>query len=259
MLILLTNDDGVDSPGLHALRSAVGRLEGARVAVLAPDRNWSAAGHTKTMDRPLRMTEVTLPDGSTAYASDGTPSDCVALAVLGVLGEKPDLVISGINKGPNLADDITYSGTVAAAMEAVVNGVPGIAVSYTDRFAWEVGAAAEFAAGLAARAIERGLDADILLNVNVPAGAVGGVEVTRLGKRAYFDYLVERLDPYGRRYYWIGGEEPGGAAEPGTDLAAVAAGRISVTPIHLDLTNHRLIEHLRGWSLEGLLSGARAR
>jgi 5'-nucleotidase len=255
MLVLITNDDGIDSKGLLALRAAVSRTPGARVEVLAPNRDWSAVGHTKTMDRPLRVTEVELPDGSRGYASDGTPSDCVALAVLGFLGERPALVVSGINRGPNLGDDITYSGTVAAAMEAVVSGIPGIAVSYGDRYSWEYEAAATFAAGLVARAIERGLAPDILLNVNVPAGEIAGVEVTRLGKRAYYDELIERVDPYGRKYYWIGGEEPGGEVEPGTDLAAVAAGRISVTPIHLDLTNHRLLEQVRGWELERVLGG----
>lgn len=255
MLVLVTNDDGVESTGLHALRAGVARVPGIRVAVLAPNRDWSAVGHTKTMDRPLRITQIELPDGSPAFASDGTPSDCVALAMLGFLGERPRLVVSGINRGPNLGDDITYSGTVAAAMEAVVSGVPGIAVSFTDRYSREYTAAADFAGGLVARAIERGLAPDILLNVNVPPGRPAEVEVTRLGKRAYFDELVERVDPYGRKYYWIGGEEPGGHAEPGTDLAAIAAGRISVTPIHLDLTNHRLLDQLRGWDLATVLGG----
>jgi 5'-nucleotidase len=255
MLILLTNDDGVDSKGLHALRRAVTPLPGTRVVVLAPNRDWSAVGHTKTMDRPLRVVEVELPDGATVLASDGTPSDCVALAVLGFFGARPDLVISGINKGPNLGDDITYSGTVAAAMEAVVNGIPGIAVSYGARTAGDFEPGARFVSGLAARVIEQGLAPDILLNVNVPAGPLTGVEVTRLGKRAYFDELIERVDPYGRKYYWIGGEEPGGHAEPGTDLAAVAAGKISVTPIHLDLTNHRLMEQVRAWDLGAMLHG----
>lgn len=253
MLVLITNDDGVDSRGLHALRAAVAGVPGVRVAVLAPNRDWSAVGHTKTMDRSLRVTEITLPDGSPAFASDGTPSDCVALAVLGLLGERPALVVSGINRGANLGDDITYSGTVAAAMEAVVSGIPGIAISFGDRASGAYEPAASFAAGLVGRVIERGLGPDILLNVNVPAGPISGVEVTRLGKRAYFDELVQRVDPYGRTYYWIGGEEPGGAAEPGTDLAAVAAGHISVTPIQLDLTNHPLMERVRGWSLDRLL------
>jgi 5'-nucleotidase len=255
MFILVTNDDGIDSEGVRALFAAIRSGVGADVALLAPDRNWTAAGHTKTMDRPLRVTRLTLPDGSEAHTSDGTPSDCVALAMLGVLGQVPDLVVSGINKGANLGDDITYSGTVAAAMEAVVSGVPGIAVSYTDRLSWDFGPAAHFAATLVQRVIEEGLAADILLNVNVPPGPLTGVEVTSLGKRRYFDQLVERVDPYGRTYYWIGGEEPGGQGEPGTDLAAVAEGRISVTPIHLDLTNHRLMDRLRGWRLESALAG----
>lgn len=251
MRILLTNDDGIDSEGLHALRKTLSSV--AEIVVIAPDHNWSAAGHTKTMHKPLRVTKVNLPDGETAYSSDGTPSDCVALGMLGVAGPRPDLVVSGINKGANLGGDITYSGTVAAAMEATVNGIPGIAISLGAYREWRFDAAAEFGARVAQRILQNGLEPDVLLNVNVPNTAreeIRGVQVTRLGKRIYQDKLIERQDPFGRSYYWIGGDEPTGDALEGTDIWALASGYISVTPIHLDLTNYALIDQVKSWNLE---------
>jgi len=250
-MILVTNDDGVDSPGLSALARALSRVEA--VCVIAPNRNWTAAGHTKTLDRPLRVTEITLPGTRlSAYSSDGTPSDCVALGLLGLAPERPRLVVSGINTGPNLGSDITYSGTVSAAMEGVVSGVPAIAISLADYYEWNFLYAASFAARLARRVLRVGLESDVLLNVNVPRGRradIKGVKVTRLGRREYNDELIRRKDPFGRDYYWIGGKPPGGAGEPGTDLHAVAGGYVSVTPIELDLTNHALIEQIAGWGL----------
>jgi len=250
-MILVTNDDGVDSPGLSALARALTRVES--VCVIAPNRNWTAAGHTKTLDRPLRVTEITLPGTRLgAYSSDGTPSDCVALGLLGLAPERPRLVVSGINTGPNLGSDITYSGTVSAAMEGVVSGVPAIAISLADYYEWNFLYAASFAARLARRVLRVGLESDVLLNVNVPRGRranIKGVKVTRLGRREYNDELIRRKDPFGRDYYWIGGKPPGGAGEPGTDLHAVAEGYVSVTPIELDLTNHALIEQIAGWGL----------
>jgi 5'-nucleotidase len=223
------------------------------VCVVAPNRNWTAAGHTKTLDRPLRIAQVTLPNTRLkAYSSDGTPSDCVALGFMGLASERPRLVVSGINKGANLASDITYSGTVAAAMEGVVSGVPSIAVSLADYYEWDFGYAARFAARLAKQVLSVGLESDVLLNVNVPRGprrAIKGVQVTRLGKREYRDQLIKRTDPFGRDYYWIGGELPAGVAEPGTDLHAVAEGYVSITPILLDLTNHALMDEVAGWRL----------
>ncbi len=248
--VLVTNDDGVEADGLLRLKLALAAVD--RVEVLAPNRDWTAAGHTKTMDRPLRVAEVTLADGSPAYACDGSPSDCVALAFLGILPERPSLVVSGINKGPNLAGDITYSGTVAAAMEGVVIGVPSIAVSLADYYEWDFEYAASFAAQLAAHVLNEGLESDVLLNVNVPhlpREQVKGVQVTRLGRRIYQSELIKRTDPFGRDYYWIGGEIPTGDLTEGTDVAAVHEGYVSVTPIHLDLTNHALIEQLRSWNL----------
>ena len=250
-MILVTNDDGVDSPGLSALARALQAVED--ICVIAPNRNWTAAGHTKTLDRPLRVTELKLPGTRVpAYSSDGSPSDCVALGFLGLAPERPRLVVSGINTGPNLGSDITYSGTVSAAMEGVVSGVPAIAVSLADYFEWDFAYAASFAARLARRVLREGLEHDVLLNVNVPRGRrrdIHGVKVTRLGRREYNDELIRRKDPFGRDYFWIGGAPPGGAGEPGTDLHAVAAGYVSVTPIQLDLTNHNLIEHIANWHL----------
>jgi 5'-nucleotidase len=249
MRILLTNDDGIDSEGLTALYHAL-RAE-HEVAVIAPDRNWSIAGHNKTMDRPLRVTERAWED-TKVWATDGTPSDCVALAALGFLGYVPELVVSGINKGPNLGDDITYSGTVAAAMEAVISELPAVAVSIEDYLDWHFATAAAFIARLVRKVELNGIPAGVLLNVNVPnvpESAIGGVRVTRLGRRIYRDELVRRLDPRGRPYYWIGGDIPQSHLEEGTDAHAVANNQISVTPIHLDLTNHRLLEVIAGWQL----------
>ncbi len=250
MRILVTNDDGIDSEGLIALRRALSTV--GETVVIAPDHNWSAAGHTKTMHKPLRVTRVRMAEGNEGFACDGTPSDCVAMSMLGFAGERPSLVVSGINKGANLGGDVTYSGTVAAAMESVVNGVPGIAVSLASYRQWDFEVAAQFAARLAAQVLERGLDPDVLLNVNVPSipgDQIQGVLVTRLGQRIYRDRLIERQDPFGRSYYWIGGDEPTGNAEEGTDIWALANGYVSVTPIHMDLTNYALIDRLKTWKL----------
>lgn len=253
MLVLISNDDGIDSAGLHALVAAI--KEVAEVVVLAPNRNWSAGSHQRTFDRPLRISDVRLPDGTPAHACDGTPADCVAVGLLGFLPRTPDLVVSGINKGANMGDDIIMSGTVAAAMAGVIGGVPGVAVSQAGRWdapEWNFAAAARFAAALVADIGRTGVEPDLLLNVNVPdapLAAIAGVAVTRAGRRIYADELIERVDPAGRRYYWVGGEMPGGHAEPGTDISAIGEGKISVTPIHLDMTNHRLLEEIarRDW------------
>jgi 5'-nucleotidase len=188
-----------------------------------------------------------------AFSSDGSPSDCVALGFLGLAPQRPRLVVSGINTGPNLGSDITYSGTVSAAMEGVVWGVPAIAISLADYYEWDFHYAAGFAARVARRVLREGLENDVLLNVNVPRGRrsdVKGVQVTRLGRREYRDELIRRKDPFGRDYFWIGGGPPGGVGEPGTDLHAVNAGYVSVTPVQLDLTNHELIEHIASWGLK---------
>jgi 5'-nucleotidase len=265
--VLLTNDDGIEAEGLQAMRTALAEVQGVRLAVIAPDGNRSAMARSITTRRPLWVEEVPFADGTVGYASDGTPVDCVRLASLGLVEDfKTDLVVSGINHGANLGDDITYSGTVAAALEGVVLGLPAIAVSqqskaraldfrYDGGFGFEV--AAGFVAGLVARIEEVPLPAGTLLNVNVPAGMPDGVEVTSLGKRIYKDELKlqhEEDGPPARRRYWIYGSDPGFHDEPGTDLAAVAAGRIAVTPIHFDLTDRPGLEALRSFDLQALLA-----
>jgi 5'-nucleotidase len=247
--ILITNDDGIESDALGPLADALSAV--GEVHVIAPERNWSGASHSITLFRPLRCRPTKLRSGQPAFMTDGSPTDCVRLAVLGFLKQKPDLVVSGINRGANLGDDITYSGTVAAAMEGLLSNIPSIAISI-GAFGADIDfvPASAFTAQLARNVFERGLLSDALLNVNVPAlprDKILGVEVTRLGKRNYNDQLVERLDPYGNPYYWVGGPAISEEAAEGTDVAAVRAGRISVTPIRLDLTGHDLIEQLATW------------
>ena len=267
MRVLLTNDDGIEADGLQALRCALLRVPGIELAVVAPDGNRSAFARMITTRRPLWVQEVEFDDGTTGYATDGTPVDCVRLAKLGVIeGFEADLVVSGINHGSNLGDDITYSGTVAAALEAVLLGVPGIAVSQQStaremdfrlgsRFAFEV--AADFTARVVAELDDVPLPEGTLLNVNVPAGEPAGVEVTRLGKRIYRDELkLEAEDEDGRRRYWIYGADPGFHDEPGTDLAAIHAGRIAVTPLHFDLTDVAGMDVLGRYDLARLLAPA---
>ena len=246
--ILVTNDDGIESRGLLALKRALDPI--GEVTVVAPDTNQSAVGHQKTLMRPLRVRERTLADGSVGYSIDGSPTDCVSLAFLGFFEERFDLVASGINYGANLGDDITYSGTVSAAMEAVINSCPAFAISQEYYEDVDFSLAAVAAAVVARNVLEHGLRRGELLSVNVPACSIedcGGVEVTRVGRRAYQDELVQRLDPRGIPYYWIGGPPPSGISVPGTDFNAVVNRRVSVTPIHIDLTGRRLLRQLREW------------
>lgn len=254
MHILVTNDDGVNAPGLLALAGAMRKLAAGDVTVFAPDRNWSASGHVKTLERPLRVKEAILADGTRALATDGAPSDCVALALLGILERPIDLVVAGVNGGPNLGHDVTYSGTVTAAMEAAIFGLPAVAVSLdTPKLvegALDYGPAAEIAARVAAGVLASPLPAGTLLNVNVPylpLAEIRGIQVTRQGQRIYADELVRRADPRGRPYYWIGGEAPSGVPDEGTDIGALSQGYVSVTPLQLDLTAHHLINTLREW------------
>jgi 5'-nucleotidase len=251
--ILVTNDDGVLAPGLLALAQEMRKL--GNVSILAPDRNWSGGGHVKTLDRALRVREYLLPDGMTAYGSDGAPSDCVALATLGYFKEPVDLVVSGINVGANLGHDVTYSGTVTAAMEAVIMGVPGVAVSLetVDGHVGPVdyGPAARAAAKVVRQVIENGLPQEILLNVNVPflpEDKIRGICLTRQGMRVYHSRLDERTDPRNRPYYWIGGDAPTGVPERGTDVGALAEGFVSVTPLQLDMTAYRALTDLNTWN-----------
>jgi 5'-nucleotidase len=250
--ILVTNDDGVFAPGLLALAQEMRKI--GKVSILAPDRNWSGGGHVKTLDRALRVHEFKLADGSMAFASDGAPSDCVALATLGYFKEPIDLVVSGINVGANLGHDVTYSGTVTAAMEAVIANVPGIAVSLEtiDGYLGDLdyGPAARAASKVVRHVVENGLPAEILLNVNVPLlkeEEINGFRLTRQGLRVYHSRLDERLDPRGRPYYWIGGDAPTGVPERGTDIGALAEGCVSITPLHLDLTAYHSLTDLNTW------------
>ena len=261
--VLLTNDDGIEADGLQAMRVALSELDDVRLAVIAPDGNRSAMARSITTRRPLWVEEVPFPDGTLGYATDGTPVDCVRLASLGLVENfAADLVVAGINHGANLGDDITYSGTVAAALEGVVLGLPAIAVSQQSRarqldYRFHGGFGFEIAAAFVARLVERiedvPLPARTLLNVNVPAGEPSGVEVTSLGKRIYKDELKLEHEEEHRRRYWIYGSDPGFHDEPGTDLAAVSAGRIAVTPIHFDLTDRSSLDALRSFDLQALL------
>ena len=254
MHILVTNDDGVQAPGLLALAQEMSKL--GEVTVLAPDRNWSASGHVKTMDRPLRVRQTRLTDGSPAQACDGAPSDCVALALLGVVQKKIDLVVSGINPNANIGHDVTYSGTVTAAMEAVISGVPGVAISLDARPGHgelDYKMAARLASRVVAQALKKGLPEGVLLNVNIPClpeAELKGFLITRQGLRVYRDALDARVDPRGQPYYWIGGEFPTGVDEGGTDFGALEAGYVSVTPLQLDLTARSALEILKNWVLE---------
>jgi 5'-nucleotidase len=249
--ILVTNDDGIESRGLFALKQALDPI--GETFVVAPDTNQSAVGHQKTLMRPLRVRERELPDGSIGWSVDGSPTDAVSLAFLGFFDHGFDLVASGINYGANLGDDITYSGTVSAAMEAVINGCPAFGISQ-EYYQHPDFTLAGMAAALVARNIlEHGLARGELVNVNVPAVTVEeceGIEVTRLGRRVYQDELLQRLDPRGIPYYWIGGPPPSGLANPGTDFHAVVNRRIAITPIHLDLTGRRLLRRLKTWAWE---------
>jgi 5'/3'-nucleotidase len=264
--ILLTNDDGISAPGLQAARRALSELDDVVVDVIAPDSNRSATARSITTRSPLSVEEVTFEDGRLGYATDGTPVDCVRFAELGLVGGRPDLIVSGINHGANLGDDITYSGTVAAALEGIVLGIPAVAFSQqssagglgyvSGRFDFTVAAA--FAAQLVDRMRKEAMPEATLINVNCPACDPTGIEVTKLGKRIYNDELklVEERD--GRRHYEIYGWQPGYEEIEGTDLYAVAQGRISVTPIHFDLTDHGGLERLRGWSFEEMLAASAA-
>jgi len=251
MYVLVTNDDGISAPALLPLKQALDQV--AETIVFAPDHNWSASGHPKTMHKPLRIDLVTLPDGSQGFSSSGAPSDCVVLAFLGAVERKPDFVVSGINLGLNLGYDIFYSGTVAAAVEGVINGMPAIALSLDPFEPVDYAGPASFASRLVRYVVQHGLPADMFLNVNFPAvpwDEVKGVIITRLGRRVYRDELVSRTDPRGRSYYWIGGNPPGGVLDRGTDIWAVANGYVSVTPVHLDMTAYHFREDLRRWNIQ---------
>ncbi|MDH3359302.1 MAG: 5'/3'-nucleotidase SurE [Desulfobulbaceae bacterium] len=241
-LILVTNDDGVNAPGLVALQKAMQTL--GRVVVVAPLRDNSAVSHSLTMDRPLRVLEM----AEDVYAIDGTPTDCVTIAVEKILTEKPALVASGINPGANLGDDISYSGTVSAAIEATMLGISALAVSLAGSDVYRYEMAADFAGRVGRSILEKGLPRDTLLNVNVPEGKaadIKGIRFTRQGRRVYEGAIKETSDPWGRKHYWIGGGTPLWDEGDDTDAKVLLEGYVSITPLHLDLTNHDALACLR--------------
>ncbi|HEX6586814.1 MAG TPA: 5'/3'-nucleotidase SurE [Solirubrobacterales bacterium] len=265
MRVLLTNDDGIQATGLNAVRRSLREVPGLDLHVVAPNSNRSATARSITTRSPLWVEEISFDDGSTGYATDGTPVDCVRFAELGLIGERPELIVSGINHGSNLGDDITYSGTVAAALEGIVLGIPAVAFSQQsvvgemeDRWGreFDFSASAAFAAELIQRVTQDPLPADTLLNVNFPPGPPTGVEVTHLGKRLYNDEmkLVDEDPETGRHRYQIYGFEPSFQDEEGSDLSAIARERISVTPVHFDLTDRPSLDRLREWDFAAMLS-----
>jgi len=245
-LILVTNDDGVYAPGLKALASELAQI--GKVVVVAPDRDNSAASHSLTMQRPLRVREVE----KNWYSVDGTPTDCVILAVGKILKEIPALVVSGINPGPNLCDDVSYSGTVSAATEGTMLGIPSLAVSLLGEDPFNFDVAARFTKRLARKVLEQGLPSDTLLNINVPAGkssAINGVRFTRQGRRRYEGAIKETNDPWGRGHFWIGGGTPVWDEGENSDAQVVLEGYISITPLRLDRTNYGALDYLAdGWT-----------
>ncbi len=245
-LFLITNDDGSHSPGLEALVQALSSQ--AECLVIAPDRDNSAVSHSLTMNRPLRVTKIR----NGFYTLDGTPTDCVAIGLNKIIRKKPDLLVSGINPGPNLGDDISYSGTVSAAVEGTMYGIPSLAISLAGEAPYDFTSAAEIAAKLARLILQKGLPKDTLLNANIPqTDPIKGIKVTRQGRRLWDNAIQETRDPWGRKHYWIGGGTPSPDLSEDTDVYAVNNGFISVTPIHLDLTNHQGIDHLKKeWQLE---------
>jgi len=245
--ILVTNDDGIHSPALMQLRAQLSAF--GRVTVVAPDRNQSATSQSLTLHRPLRI----HPHGDEVYSVDGTPADCVLIAFHGKLIERPDLVVSGINHGPNMGEDVFYSGTVAAAIEGVLQGVPAIAASLVTRQSTDFAEPAAMLGGIVRQVLERGLPKALLLNVNFPfrpRAELKGIQLTKLGSRVYQDTLVKKVDPRGKDYYWIGGEDPIWKPIEGTDFHAVDAGYVSMTPMHLDLSDTDAMVDMQQWGLQ---------
>lgn len=247
--ILCTNDDGIHALGLQTLVEVASGL--GDVDVVAPDREQSATSHSLTVHRPLRATRT--PDGH--HVIDGTPTDCVLIGVNQLLPEPPDFVLSGVNHGPNMGEDVLYSGTVAAAMEGTILGIPAIAISYSSRASDRIPGFAPVLAELIGRLLRRAdFPTETFFNINlpdVPADEIKGVRVTALGRRVYSDSLTRREDPSGREYFWIGGGVSSWSGRDDSDFRAVQAGYVSITPLHLDLTNYKLISEVRSWMQGG--------
>lgn len=255
MRILLTNDDGIHADGIHALLPALSEL--GEVSIVAPDRERSATGHGITVHHPLRVQHYCIPDSNVcAWMVDGTPADCVKIAIQALLPVKPDLVVSGINIGSNLGTDVLYSGTVSAAVEGVILGVPSVAVSLTDYKKADFSYAAHVTKGIIEKMLKNGLPPNTMLNINVPPGQaedIKGISVTKLGHRLYENTFDRREDPRGRVYYWLAGEVVEVNNDPDSDIAAVDSGYISVSPIHFDLTNYNIMNNLEQWGMEEVL------
>lgn len=260
MRILVANDDGIGAPGIKALATALAREN--EVYVVAPDRERSAMGHALTLHRPLQAEPYDLdPSLAGAWATTGTPSDCVKLAVGAILPQKPDLIVSGINRGPNLGADVLYSGTVSAALEGVINGFPAVAFSlaaFTDKGYAE---AAEFALNLVRQLRTRDLPPKFLLNVNIPAlegEPYAGVRVTKLGVRRYQDVFEQRTDPRGRTFYWLAGEAIETGEDQDSDVVAVRSNYVSITPIQYDMTHYPMLEPIKRWDIQLAAPGVEA-
>ena len=244
MRILVTNDDGIHSPGLTALAKALSRV--GEVWVVAPDRERTAVAHALTLHKPLRVHQC----GTRIYAVNGTPVDCVNLAVLKVMPAPPDLLVSGINKGVNLGDDVLYSGTVSAAMEGTILGVPSMAVSQEGQEHFYFDAGARYAVRIARLILKEGLPDETLVNLNIPNrpfGSITGVRVTCLSRRRFDNPIIEKVDPHGRTYYWIAGTRVSWSRSKDADHEALEQGAVSLTPIHLDTTNHGALDRFRKW------------
>lgn len=245
-LILVANDDGVRAEGIIALAKSLKKL--GRVVVVAPDGQRSAASHSITLHRPLRVEKIS----EDVYSVDGTPTDCIMLGVHEILREYPDVIVSGINHGGNIGDDVHYSGTVSAAIEGGVLGIPSIAVSLTSNHTWDFKVAASFAVKVVKKVLKDGLPAGIILNVNIPnvtSGKIKGYVFTRQGKRSYGGIIVEKLDPRGRKYYWIGGDKPQFEDIEFSDCNAVLDNWIAITPLRVNLTDTEALKQLKNWKL----------
>lgn len=245
--ILATNDDGIRARGLTALTEALSGI--GRVVVVAPEQEQSASSHAITLDKPLRINEY-KPD---RLGVSGTPTDCVLLAVRGILESEPDLIVSGINHGPNMGEDVNYSGTVAAAIEGNILGIPSIAVSIVSWEPAHFDVAADASRYLAEKMLKQEVPRSTIWNVNIPdlpGNEIRGMRITKLGSRVYKDVIVKKKDPRGKNYFWIGGEDPGWSIEENTDFAAVSAGYISVTPLQIDITDYKSVVELNKWKLE---------
>ncbi len=256
MKILLTNDDGIYSEGIQILKKQLDNI--AEVTVIAPDRERSTIGHAMTLRKPLRIDEVKIDGNPWGFSLDGTPADCIIVGLLEIMKDnKPDLIVSGINRGPNLGDDIIYSGTVSAAMEGAMRNVPSLAVSIAAYNDFKFEPAALFIKNLIFHLIKDNLPHDLILNINVPNidyDRIEGIEITRHGKRVYQDELKIIHDPQGTTHYWLGGDLPEGKIEPDTDFEAIYNRKVSITPLSLDLTNYNIMPKIKDWAKKWYLN-----